>query len=113
MPTTENDRRNQQQPVLEKPSLPDHDRTRDAGMHTAVPSETREAQTGPGSLDESEVAAPDQEFSQILTSGPAASEGRIHEDPNNWLTADRSKSLDDDPEDRGDSLPDLVENDKH
>lgn len=121
MPTTENDRRNLQQPTLEHPSMPDHDRTKDAGMHAAIPEE---------SLDEAElrvdadltddddaIAPPDQEFAQILESGTRSNHGRIPEDPNNWLTADKDpKSLSDqdlDPESRGESLPDIMDGDKH
>ena len=113
MPTTENDRRNQAQPILENPSLPDHDRKQDPGMHAAVPEELRESQMGPGALDEDEIAPPDQEFGQILQSGLEATQGRIHEDPNNWLTSDADKSGDGDPEDRGESLVDAMEGDKH
>jgi hypothetical protein len=114
MPTTENDRRNLQQPVLERPSLPDHDRTKDPGMHTAIPDESADLDVmGPGALDESEVAAPDQAFSQILESGAKATNGRIPEDPNNWLTSDADKSLEHDPEDRGESAPDILEGDQH
>jgi hypothetical protein len=114
MPTTENDRRNRQQPVLENPSLPDHDRKNDPGMHTAVPEEFVNPQTGPGALDEEEIAPPDQEFGQVLQSGPDANQGRIPEDPNNWLTSDPSPGTNDrDPEDRGDSLPDILERTQH
>jgi hypothetical protein len=110
MPTTENDRRNLQQPVLEHPSMPDHDRTKDPGMHAAVPDESAELDVmGPGALDESEIAAPDQAFEQILKSGIESNKGRIPEDPNNWLTSDDDKSLEHDPEDRGDSAPDILE----
>jgi hypothetical protein len=78
MPSTENDRRNRQQPILERPSLPDHDRRKDEGMHKAWPA------TAPAYVDsdinpsdimniEEEIAPPDQEYKQILTSGAAGS----------------------------------------
>lgn len=117
MPTTENDRRNLQQPILENPSLPDHDRTNDPGMHTAIPEEIRDqnVQAPDAELtDDSEIAAPDQEFAQILESGTIANRGRIPEDPNNWLTSDPEKGTQDlDPENRGDSLVDIMDNDRH
>ena len=104
MPTTENDRLNQQKPVLERPSMPDHDRKRDPGMHAAVPNEIQASDIGPGgALDEREIAANDQEFTQILNGGTSANQGIFHDDPNNSLTSDMNKSLDQDPEDRGES----------
>lgn len=121
MPTTENDRRNQQEPVLARPSLPDHDRRKDPGMHTAVPEELREQEslmqkdtTNPETPDIDNPPAPDQEFGQILTSGNNANQGRIPEDPNNWNTSDPEIGYQEmDPENRGDSLPDYVERDRH
>jgi hypothetical protein len=113
MPTTENDRLNQQKPVLERPSLPDHDRNKDPGMHSAMPNELQAGETGPGgALDEAEVASNDQEFTQMLNGGTAASNGVFHDDPNNSLTSDMDKSLDQDPEDRGDSTVDANDPDK-
>lgn len=110
MPASENSRRNMQETVLENPSIPDHDRTKDPGMHSAHPETHEPEQSEHGALDESEIAAPDQEFGQILASGPGANQGRIPEDPNNWLTSDREKNYSDgDPENRGDSLPDMME----
>ena len=112
MPTTENDRRNRQQPVLENPSMPDHDRTKDEGMHRARP-EQPEFPIDAEDVDEA-TAPPDQEFSEVLQSGFASNQGRIPDDPNNWLTSEPGKSLvDQDPEDRGESLPDILERDKH
>lgn len=114
MPTTENDRLNRQLPVLEHPSLPDHDRRKDSGMHSAVPDPSADLEVmDKGALDDSEITPPDQAFGQILQGGVAANQGRIPEDPNNWLTADFDKSMDHDPEDRGDSLPDIAERDQH
>lgn len=135
MPTSENDRRNLQKPVLEQPSLPDHDRRKDAGMHSARPDTIDEAELmakeryptrshpeiemdlGALDEDESETAPPDQEFSQILQSGPRANQGRIPDDPNNWLTSNKENIYQDyqeqDPENRGESLPDSLEQIKH
>lgn len=114
MPTTENDRRNLQQPVLEKPALPDHDRTQDEGMHRAIPDEFRERSEDTGSMEDEQLAPPDQEFGQVLQSGHSANQGRIPEDPNNALTSDKGGEYDEqDPEDRGESLPDYLERDKH
>lgn len=118
MPTTENDRRNRQEPILEKPSLPDHDRRNDPGMHSVIPEESREQKNlnvDADLTDESDkIAPPDQEFTQILESGTIANRGRIPEDPNNWLTSDPEKGTQDlDPENRGDSLVDIMEGDKH
>jgi hypothetical protein len=126
MPATENNRRNMQESVLEKPSMPDHDRTQDEGMHAAIPREMMEndetrvgnVQEGDtsadGSLDDDALAAPDQEFGQIMESGTRSNNGHIPEDPNNWLTSDSEQGYGDgDPENRGESLADIVENDKH
>lgn len=126
MPATENNRRNMQEPTLANPSLPDHDRTRDKGMHSAVPREMldpnetmvggiQEGQANQaGSLDERPIAAPDQEFGQLLKSGPNANSGRIPEDPNNWLTSDPEQGYGEgDPESRGDSLPDILDGGRH
>ncbi|MES2856849.1 MAG: hypothetical protein V4692_13345 [Bdellovibrionota bacterium] len=117
MPTTENDRRNQQQPILENPSLPDHDRRSDPGMHTAIPEESREQENidvDAELTDDLELAAPDQEFAQILKSGTASNNGLIPDDPNNWLTSDPERGVQDlDPESRGESLPDIMDGDKH
>lgn len=126
MPATENDRRNRQETVLANPSLPDHDRSRDKGMHAAIPNETlgeqkttvgriQEGQDNEaGALDESAIAAPDQEFRQLIESGASANNGRIPEDPNNWLTSDAEDGYQEgDPENRGDSLPDILEGDRH
>jgi hypothetical protein len=115
MPTTENDRRNQQQPILENPSLPDHDRTKDPGMHAAVPMESQEEVDPDKELtDDLEIASPDQEFQQILEDGTRSNRGKIPEDPNNWLTSDPEVGTQDqDPENRGDSLPDIMDGDKH
>jgi hypothetical protein len=65
--------------------------------------------------DESDkLAPPDQEFAQILESGPSANRGRIPEDPNNWLTSDPEVGTQDlDPENRGESLVDDLNGDKH
>ncbi len=126
MPASENDRRNQQEPTLANPSIPDHDRKNDEGMHAAIPREMLdsqptmvgniqegEANVG-GALNESPIAAPDQEFGQIMASGPAANNGLIPEDPNNWLTADPEIGYGEgDPESRGESLPDILEGDRH
>ena len=69
---------------------------------------------GGGSLDDDALAAPDQEFGQMIESGTRANNGLIPEDPNNWLTSDSETGYGDgDPENRGESLADLVENDKH
>jgi hypothetical protein len=112
MPSTENNRRNLQQPTLEHPSMPDHDRTKDKGMHEVhaqTVSENQDEVVNP----ETEKAAPDQEFDQILTSGPAANNGRMPDDPNNWLTSDSDNTASEgDPEDRGVSLPDILEESK-
>lgn len=126
MPATENDRRNQQEPTLANPSMPDHDRTTDEGMHAAVPTEMladpttrvggiQEGQANEGGgFDEAPIAAPDQEFGQVIQSGPAANHGRIPEDPNNWLTSDPEGGYQEgDPENRGDSLPDILEGNQH
>jgi hypothetical protein len=119
MPTTENDRRNLQKPTLEKPSLPDHDRKKDPGMHSAIPDAlnevlARDERRPKGALDESETAPPDQEFGQILESGLAANQGQFPNDPNNSLTSDHaSVDQDDDPENRGESLPDIIERNQH
>ena len=118
MPTTENDRRNLQQPTLEKPSMPDHDRTKDKGMHAANPEHLdnpEDLNIDADITDEGDrFAAPDQEFEQISESGPKANGGRIHEDPNNLLTSEPETSIDDqDPENRGESQPDILDGDKH
>lgn len=118
MPATENDRRNQQKVILEKPSFPDHDRTQERGMHSAFPGELRERIESPNSkfieFDEVQSAPPDQEFTQVLHSGASVNQGRIHEDPNNWLTSDHDDwDAEKDPENRGESLPDYIEGDKH
>ncbi len=116
MPATENDRLNLQQPVLSNPSLPDHDRRRDAGMHTAIPEETmaQELIDVDADLMDESIEAPDQEFGQILKSGTASNGGRIPVDPNNFLTSDPEKGIDDmDPEDRGESTVDDFDGDKH
>ena len=118
MPSTENDRLNQQQPVLANPSLPDHDRRNDKGMHTAIPEGTLEQElidVDADLMDDSE-APPDQEFGEILQAGTRSNGGRIPVDPNNSLTSDPlpGKSQSDlDPEDRGDSTVDDYNNDKH
>ena len=116
MPSTEYDRLNQQQPTLSNPSLPDHDRRKDEGMHTAIPEETLEqsfVDVDADLMDDS-IEAPDQEFGQILESGTRANGGRIPVDPNNLLTSDPSPGLQDlDPEDRGDSTVDDYNGDKH
>ncbi len=118
MPTTENDRRNRQEPTLEHPSMPDHDRTKDPGMHKALTDETREAKemnVDADLTDESDkIAPPDQEFRQILESGTISNHGRIPIDPNNWLTSDPEKGTQDlDPENHGISLPDIMDGDQH
>lgn len=123
MPTTENDRRNLQEPVLAQPSLPDHDRRNDPGMHSVVPHEIQEqqeqvkkdaTQINPETPDVDNPPPPDQEFGQILASGHNANQGRIPEDPNNWNTSDPEKGYSEmDPENRGDSLPDYLERDRH
>jgi hypothetical protein len=122
MPTTENDRRNQQQPIPTS-DLPDHDRRKDPGMHTALPEEYRPIHPTPQETakdqtfsdhDENETAPPDQEFQQILQSGPDANQGKIPEDPNNRLTSDQDTlDIEQDPESRGESLPDVIDNVKH
>lgn len=114
MPATENDRRNLQQPTLDKPSLPDHDRTRDDGMHQAQPATINENADEVVNMEE-EGAAPDQEFEQLMVSGTDATNGLMPDDPNNWLTSDPEKGeyREQDPENRGDSLPDLLERDRH
>lgn len=115
MPANENERRNQQKPVLENPSPPDHDRRNDPGMrkvridpNLTSPIDLNELH----GADDDATAPPDQEFSQILESGARANEGRIPDDPNNWLTADPDPSPEQDPENRGDSLPDLEDPDR-
>jgi hypothetical protein len=119
MPATENDRRNLQQPTLDNPSMPDHDRRNDEGMHAAIPDESREQEqlnVDSDLTDDADITAPDQEFGQILESGTTANGGRIPEDPNNWLTSDPGPGLgaqDMDPEDRGESLVDDLQGDKH
>lgn len=116
MPTTENERRNQQKPVLENPSPPDHDRRKDRGMRKVRidPSQASEIDISDDirGVEDDAIAPPDQEFSQLLESGARANEGRIPDDPNNWLTADPDKSPEQDPENRGDSLPDLEDPDR-
>ena len=117
MPTTENDRRNQQKLTLENPSLPDHDRKSDPGMHSAIPEETREQETINVDADltdeQDKLAPPDQEFTQILESGTRSNRGRIPEDPNNWLTSDPEQGTQDqDPENRGTSLVDILDGDE-
>ena len=117
MPASENDRLNQQQPVLANPSLPDHDRRNDKGMHTAIP-ETANAQElldVDADLMEDSEAPPDQEFGEILSAGTRSNGGRIPVDPNNNLTSDGDPSGvgDQDPEDRGDSTVDDFDGDKH
>ena len=111
MPTTENDRRNRQQPVLEHPSLPDHDRRNDPGMHSVYVDPAAVADIVE-EKDEEALAPPDQEFGQILKSGLAANAGRIPVDPNNFLTSDPDPSPDQDPENRGDSLLDREDPDR-
>ncbi|HVK60097.1 MAG TPA: hypothetical protein VM432_01055 [Bdellovibrionales bacterium] len=113
MPTTENDRRNQQQTILEKPSLPDHDRSKDPGMHKANPDHPiADPDIDKDLTDESEIAPPDQAFQQILEDGLNATQGHILEDPNNTLTSEPEEGYDDkDPENRGDSTVD--EGDRH
>lgn len=117
MPTTENDRLNQGMPVLQNPSMPDHDRKRDAGMHTAIPEETTEQQMMDVDQDlmDNSQEAPDQEFGEILEAGTRANGGRIPIDPNNKLTSDEDPSGvgDEDPEDRGESTVDDYQGDKH
>ncbi len=117
MPATENDRLNQQQPTLANPSLPDHDRRNDQGMRSAVPEEIREQDVmnvDADLADDSDITPPDQEFGQILESGTTANGGRIPEDPNNWLTSDPEIGTQDlDPENRGESLVDDLNGDKH
>lgn len=117
MPTTENDRRNIQQPTLQNPSMPDHDRRKDEGMHSVIPDETRDQEmmnVDADITDDSDISPPDQEFGQILESGTTANGGRIPEDPNNWLTSEPERGTQDlDPENRGESLVDDLNNDKH
>lgn len=117
MPTTENDRRNLQQPTLSNPSLPDHDRRQDQGMRSVVPDETRDQSVmnvDAELADDAAITPPDQEFGQILESGTSANGGRIPEDPNNWLTSDPEIGTQDlDPENRGESLVDDLNGDKH
>jgi hypothetical protein len=96
MPTTENDRRNLQQVTLEKPSMPDHDRRKDPGMHSAGSTEAPVPQD----------VAPNLDRVPLL------------EDPDEWLTSDPPTLEGDlDPEERGDSLVDQldreIEKDKH
>lgn len=116
MPATENDRLNQQQPVLANPSLPDHDRTKDAGMHSAIPEETMEQSlmdVDADLMDDSQEP-PDQEFGEILKAGTRSNGGRIPVDPNNSLTSDPQIGSNDlDPEDRGESTVDDYNGDKH
>ena len=117
MPTTENDRLNMGQPVLQNPSLPDHDRRKDSGMHAAIPEETMAQQGLDVDLElmDNSEDPPDQEFRQILEAGTASTGGRIPIDPNNKLTSDEDPSGvgDEDPEDRGDSTVDDFDGDKH
>ena len=116
MPATENDRRNMQEQILEHPSLPDHDRRKDPGMHNAIPEEMLTAQDIEVDtlFEDDEIEAPDQEFAQILKSGTSSNQGKIHEDPNNWLTSDRdATSVEADLEDRGESLADIAEGIQH
>jgi hypothetical protein len=117
MPATENNRRNLQEQILEHPSLPDHDRRRDPGMHNAIPEEMLTSQDVEVDtlFEDDEIEAPDQEFSQILKSGPGANQGKIPEDPNNRLTSDHDTkgSVEDDSEDRGESLADIAEGIQH
>ena len=119
MPASENSRRNAQQPVLENPSMPDHDRTKDEGMHAAIPLESDDAEMLEElrtDLDQTdELAPPDQEFEQMLTSGTQSNRGMIPDDPNNWLTSDRAPAGTDDldPEDRGESQADIAEGIQH
>lgn len=118
MPATENDRLNLQQPTLANPSMPDHDRRKDEGMHMAMPEESVEMallDIDDGVIEQdSNIAPPDQEFGQVLESGTKANGGRIHDDPNNWLTSDKTLGSNDmDPEDRGESLVDDLDGDKH
>jgi hypothetical protein len=117
MPATENNRLNLGEPVLQNPSLPDHDRRNDKGMHAAIPEESM-AQNDldvdmelMGSAEE----APDQEFGQILEGGTTANGGRIPLDPNQNLTADNNRGeIDgDDPENWGESTVDDLNGDKH
>lgn len=117
MPSTENDRLNRGQPVLQNPSLPDHDRRKEAGMHSAIPEESMEQDAldvDKDLMDDSEEP-PDQEFGQILEAGTISNGGRIPVDPNNKLTSDGDPSGvgDEDPEDRGESTVDDYEGDKH
>ena len=118
MPATENDRRNAQQTVLENPSMPDHDRRDDDGMRSAIPTESDDAEILAdlrSDLDQTdELAPPDQEFGQILSSGLQSNHGMIPVDPNNWLTSEKNLyGSDDDPEDRGESLPDIADGIQH
>lgn len=116
MPSTENDRLNQQQPVLTNPSLPDHDRRNDKGMHAAIPEETFEQDLMDVDADlmDDSIEPPDQEFGQILESGTTSNGGRIPIDPNNYLTSDREQGTQDlDPENRGESTVDDFDGDKH
>lgn len=128
MPTTENDRRNLQEPVLAHPSLPDRDRKNDAGMHAVqvTAEQTSQAPQAPQEASQTsetvdlelelaeENAPPDQEFEQILKSGANANNGRIPEDPNNELTSEPEEGYrEEDPENRGESLPDNMENIRH
>lgn len=117
MPATENDRLNAGEPVLQNPSMPDHDRRKDAGMHSAIPEETSDQpmlDVDMELMDNSEEP-PDQEFGQILADGTRANGGRIPVDPNNKLTSDDDISGvgDEDPEDRGESTVDEFDGDKH
>ena len=117
MPATENDRLNVGQPVLQNPSMPDHDRRKDTGMHVAIPEETvaQSAMDVDGDLMDNGQEPPDQEFGEILASGTKSNGGRIPIDPNNKLTSDEDPSGvgDEDPEDRGESTVDDYDGDKH
>lgn len=117
MPASENDRLNQQQPVLANPSLPDHDRRNDKGMHTAIPETAMEQELLDVDADlmDNSQEPPDQEFGEILAAGTRSNGGRIPVDPNNKLTSDKDPSGvgDEDPEDRGESTVDEFDGDKH
>ena len=116
MPATENDRLNRQEPVLTNPSLPDHDRRNDKGMHAAIPEETMKQETLDVDADlmDDSIEPPDQEFTQILESGTSSNGGRIPVDPNNFLTSDAEQGENDlDPERRGVSTVDIFEGERH
>jgi hypothetical protein len=117
MPATENDRLNLGQPVLANPSLPDHDRRNDKGMHSVIPEDTTDQAMMDVDLDlmDNSEEPPDQEFGQILATGTKSNGGRIPIDPNNKLTSDDDPSGvgDEDPEDRGESTVDEYDGDKH